>query len=116
MTQITQNKLKEIYEKVFTCFRKGEFENIHLCSKADRLVRKQANKKLKRPFNESKSHESTIDFLLYCFCATHNLIYHKNYYKIIHAPWDSNKIKLNDIEFNDFMEFISPETKKTMQK
>ena len=87
MTQTTQNKLKEIYEKVFTCFRKGEFENIHLFSK----VRKQADKKLKRPFNESKSHESTIDFLLYYFCATHKLVYHKNYYKIIHAPWGSNK-------------------------
>ena len=55
-----------------------------------------------------KAHEAAVDFITFLFCVNKHLKYHYTYYKSICVPWGAGQI-----DFQDFMDFVSPETRKT---
>jgi hypothetical protein len=111
--QVVQYKLSIIYETIFNCFRKGEYYIRNLSKKSPNIDETQRPKKA---LSESKSHEAAVDFITYLFCVKSDLKYHRNYYKKLYIPWGAGKISLHGIEFQEFVDFISPETKKTKSK
>lgn len=108
--------LNQLYFDIFNKFRKGEYEcyrNLKHCGKDPDF------KKSKKHLSEDKSHSSAIDFLLFTFCAIHKLSYHQQFYKntTIYMAWGQKELKtekiLKKIDFEELMDFISPETKNT---
>ena len=124
MTQVIQYKLSQIYQMIFNRFRKGEYLCFKMKSEdcmnrmkpAEDEEQDKEKRKPKKPLSEAKAHEAAVDFITFLFCANRCLKYHYNYYKRLYVPWEPSKISLQGVNFQDFIDFISPETKKTTNK
>ena len=113
MTHVTQKRLVDIYIAICSALKAGEYERSHFKEKKMKI---EKDFKKKESLSESHAHEASLDFMLYVFCATKKLKFHQEYYKSLFIPWNSSKINIDDISFNDMMEFVSPQTKKTITK
>ena len=118
MTQLTQCTLLKMYKAIYNHFRKGEYTRFA-------TVKEQGDAELKpKPaLSEGKSHAATLDFMLFLFCShqSQSLNYYQKFYKGnsktgLLIPFQASKIQFDRIAFQDFIEFISPETKKTSGK
>lgn len=135
MTKMEGDQLLEIYNAIFLCYRKGQYDIINIKNqpKSDATkavfscfhktnrrgifkIKKNATQtknKTKKHFNDAKAHEETINFMLYAFCTIHNLNYCNSVYKKLYPPHTLYRFDLSQVTFVDFVGFISPETKRT---
>lgn len=111
----SQQKLAEVYQTIYDRFKAGEYHWVRFNDK-NRMSKIEdkddPNDKLKKKMPEAKAHAAAVDFITFLFCSKSHLKYHFHYYKQLYIPWEAGKIKLQGIEFQEFVDFISPETKR----
>ena len=121
MSQIAQYQLSKMYKSILGSFAKGQYSCWQWSKKNKKMQmgkdepKDKSKRQIKEPMSEEKAHEAAFDFLTYCFCFRNHLKYQSNYYKNLCVPW-MGEFDFKDINFQDILDFLSPETKKTNTK
>lgn len=115
MMQMTRLKLKSIYSTIFNCFIAGRYS--HWGEKPQRYVDIFAELEPPKPVKKMKkkrAQRATIDYMIFAFAEQGNFKYHQKYYDHVYIP--DSAVSFQNISFEDFLDFISPQTERTRNK